>query len=69
MTELEENKVVNYLMTKTEPTPTLELAREVFGKGSSTKLINPILYKLEREQRIIKSAQPDGSKPHWSLKL
>jgi hypothetical protein len=62
-----ENKVINYLSERNEPVPTLEISRYVHGKTATRKDINPLLYKMEREKIIVKTAEPDGTNPRWSL--
>jgi hypothetical protein len=63
-----DSKVLELLGASDSPVSTLELARGVGGKGSTTKLVNPTLYKLERDGKIVKTAEENGSKPHWALK-
>lgn len=63
-----EAKIIELLSTKTEPTPTLEIARHVGGKGSAASLVNPTLYQMEKAGKVTKLAEENGAKPRWSLK-
>lgn len=62
-----EEAVVTYLHTQTAAVPTLQLARHINGLAATRKTINPVLYKLEREGKIHKTANPDGTDPRWSV--
>ena len=56
------------LATKTDPTPTIEIARHVGGKGSAKSLVNPTLYKMEKSGQLTKIAEEGGANPRWSIK-
>jgi len=50
-----------------EEVPTLEISKEVFGKGATKKMINKHLYALERIGQLEKVAEEDGTKPKWKI--
>jgi len=62
-------QIINYLRDKSEPIPTLNIAKFVFGKDATTKEVNPTLYKMASQGLITKIANENGSKPRWSLKV
>lgn len=63
-----ETKILALLQTKSEPTPTIEIASTVLGKGSSRKMVNPTLYKLAKEGKLVHLAEANGTNPRWSIK-
>lgn len=59
------DQIISALEEAKEPISTLDLAKKV-GK-TTPKEINPDLYSLLAEKRVIKTARPDGTRPKWSL--
>lgn len=47
--------------------PTLEIAREVVGKGASRKSVNSVLYGMQKQKLIDKVSEDNGAKPKWYL--
>jgi len=61
-------EILSILSTRSE-VPTLEIAKAVYGSKASARMINPILYSLERERKVVKISEANGTKPRWSLIL
>lgn len=52
--------------TVDSPMPTVEIAKAT-GLGTTRKAVNKYLYNLQREGKVIKIAEADGTKPRWYL--
>lgn len=61
----DQERIVDYLRNK-EPVSTLDIAKHIYGSKATTKQINPTLYRMS--DKIVKTCDPDGTKPRWSLK-
>jgi hypothetical protein len=61
------NDILDFITSQKEPTSTLSIAKYIFGPKATTSMINPYLYRLEKEGSINKIANADGSKPRWSI--
>jgi hypothetical protein len=60
-------RLLDILSQANQPVPTLELARQVFGRGASKKMVNPALYSLLRHGRVNKLADERDVNPRWEL--
>lgn len=45
--------------------PTLRIAKCVFGKNATTKQINPLLHRMEKEGLLKKITKENGADPRW----
>ena len=63
-----EAQIINFLEGATEPTPTIKIAKQFYGDEGRRKIINPTLYKMAKEGKLVKIAEANGAKPRWSLK-
>jgi len=63
-----DTKIVEYLTEIGDFVPTLEIAKGLYGPTASKKMINPTLYKLERQGIIEKTALENGAQPRWKIK-
>lgn len=62
-------RVLSFLRLQGKPTPTLDIARAVFGPDARAKTINPHLHRKPLFDQLVKSAtKPNGGGPQWSLK-
>jgi len=64
----EKDIIINLLETTDEFVPTLTISKAVFGDGATKKMINKFLYALEKQGKVEKRCEPDGTKPEWRLK-
>jgi hypothetical protein len=60
-------RLLDILGQANQPVPTLELARQVFGRGASKKMVNPALYSLLRHGRVRKFADERDVNPRWEI--
>ena len=70
MSEETVDKIVEFLEAgENGPTPqrTLAIAKAVFGKDATCKMVNKHLYGLLKNGRVEKIAEADGSNPRWRL--
>lgn len=67
-TTKEETPIIKYLEEKEDYTPTVEIAKEIFGSKGTASQVNPTLYGLLTKGLVKKKAEPNGSKPRWKLK-
>ena len=65
MTDLK-TQIITFLSAAQNPVPTLEIAKKI--GLTTTREVNPFLYKLQTEGKVIKTAEDNGSKPRWSLR-
>lgn len=63
-----EDEVISFLKEK-EDVPTLTISKHIYGEKGTKKMINPLLYKLQKDGKIIKSCQENGGNPQWNLCL
>jgi hypothetical protein len=61
-------RILAFLTAQTTPVKTIEISRNIYGKGASSKLINPCLYTLEKQGLLVKTAKNNGGDPRWSIK-
>ena len=61
------NLIVAYLSDKTEPVPTLQIAKYVLGSKATKKMVNPSLYTLQKLGKVRKIAEENGGNPRWIL--
>jgi hypothetical protein len=47
---------------------TIEISHKFYGEKSNRKIINPLLYKMEKLDLIKKSCNENGGDPKWSIK-
>ena len=53
-------------MTDAQSTlPTLAIAKAIFGKEGTTKMINPHLYEMEKAGLLVKVTDEKGNNPRW----
>ena len=64
----DDEKILRFLAEKKEPVPTLVIAKQIFGDTAVAKMINPLLYSLAKQGKIVKTSESNGTKPRWSLK-
>jgi DNA-binding HxlR family transcriptional regulator len=48
-------------------TPTLKIARGIFGSTATKKMVNPTLYSLEKEGLAEVRKSENDSRPEWRL--
>lgn len=46
---------------------TLQIAKAVYGDQGTPKQVNPTLYKLKKEGKIMQLKMPNKSRPHWKI--
>ena|SRR5438477_8976553 len=63
----DEETVILILRLTEEPVPTLLISKATFGKGATTKLINPLLYSMQKQGKIKKISNEDGTQPRWYI--
>lgn len=61
-----DNLIIETLTAATAPVKTLVLAK-LLGPSASCKMVNPTLYRLQKEGRIVRHANENGTDPHWSI--
>jgi hypothetical protein len=61
------NDILDFITSQKELVSTLSIAKHIFGPKATASMINPYLYRLEKEGSIYKTANADGSKPRWSI--
>lgn len=49
------------------PLRTIEVARKVFGSNATSKMVNPMLYSLQKTGITVKISEDNGSNPRWYL--
>jgi hypothetical protein len=49
------------------PMKTVDIAKELLGPEATAKLVNPTLYSLEKQGRVVKTTSSDGKEPRWAL--
>ena len=67
MTEEVKDKIVAFLAESAGEQKTLSIAKHVFGKDATCKMVNKHLYGLSKTGEIEKISEPDGSNPRWKL--
>lgn len=60
-------KIWHFLGASNQPTPTLAIAKVLFGSQATAKHVNPDLYAMEKAGLVAKvpPTQPNGGNPHW----
>ena len=58
---------MTFLKTKKGYTPTIDISKDIIGKGATAKDVNPALYRLLAKNLVIKQAEENGSKPRWKI--
>ena len=61
------DEVLSLLKTSQEPLSPSSIQTQL-GQPIAKKNLNSILYSLQKEDLLIKTANPDGTNPKWSLK-
>lgn len=61
-------QILQFLTQQGKEIPTLTIAKQVMGLNAKAKDINPYLYAMEKEGRIQKMAEADGTKPRWMVR-
>jgi hypothetical protein len=46
---------------------TLTISKKVIGPNGTQKDVNPTLYQLEREKRIVRIKIQNKARPHWKI--
>jgi len=60
-------QILDYLEGKNDPVRTIDIAKQVYGPKATKKSINPSLYRLQKEGKIVKIAEENGANPRWKL--
>lgn len=60
-------QILAFLSTKQGTVPTLTVAKACCGKRAAKKYVNPALYSLARENKVVKECGENGKNPRWRL--
>ena len=64
-----EHAIIKYIEKSKESVPTLEIAKYVCGKDGTCKMVNPVLYQLLKDGKIVKHSDANGAHPSWSINM
>ena len=62
-----ETLILKYIESVGIPIPTLQISKEICGKDGTCKMVNPTLYKLVKEGKIMKHSDANGANPRWYI--
>jgi len=67
MTEEIKARITAFLTENEGEQKTLLIAKHLFGKDATCKMVNKHLYGMAKSGEIEKISEPDGSNPRWKL--
>lgn len=64
-----ESQIINYMIDNPKELGirTIDIAKAIFGKDATKKLVNPAMYKLGKEGKIKRIGDINAADPRWVL--
>jgi hypothetical protein len=65
--ETQKKQVLEYFAVQNDYVKTLDIAKRFYGPKASRKDINSILYSLQKDGKIQKQCEENGTNPKWKI--